>query len=83
MGLPMFYHGKGGGWRRQFVGVSSPNFFHGLSVNMISDHIPLIENFSMTSHKLLLSCCKWSIAKWRAADQVSGMSRMSGASERK
>ena len=54
----MFYHGKGGGWRRQFIGVSCPNFFHGLSVNMISDHIPLIENFSMTSHKLLLGYSK-------------------------
>ena len=50
----MFYHWKGGGWRRQFIGVPGINFFHRTSVNMILGHIPLIENFSMTSHLLLL-----------------------------
>ena len=54
LGLPIFYHGKGGEWRRQFIGVPRLNSFHGPSANMILNHIPLIENFSMTSHKLLL-----------------------------
>ena len=57
--LSMFYYGKGGGWRRQFIGVPWLNFFHGPTVNMILSHIPLIENFSMTSHKWLLGY--WSI----------------------
>ena len=52
--LLMFYYGKGGGWRRQFIGVLGLKFVHGPSVNMILGRIPLIENFSMTSHKLLL-----------------------------
>ena len=52
--LPMFYYGKGGGWRRQFIGVLGLKFVHGPSVNMILGRIPLIENFSMTSYKLLL-----------------------------
>ena len=52
--LPVFYHWKGGGWRRQFIGVLGLKLFHGPSVNMILGHIPLIENFSMTSHFLLL-----------------------------
>ena len=54
LGFPMFYYGKKGGWRRQFIGVPGLNFFHGPSVNMILSRIPLIENFSMTSHELLL-----------------------------
>ena len=52
--LPIFYHGKGDQWRRQFTRVSGPNFFHGPSGNMILGRIPLIENFSMTLHELLL-----------------------------
>ena len=52
--LPMFYYGKGVGWRRQFIGVLGLNFFHGPSVNMILGRIPLIENFSMTSQQLSL-----------------------------
>ena len=52
--LPMFYYGKGGRWRRQFLGNLGLNFFHGPSLNMILGHIPLIENFPMKSHKLLL-----------------------------
>ena len=44
----MSYYGKGGGWRRQFIGVSGVfetyfgtclNFFHGQSVNTILSHI--------------------------------------------
>ena len=49
-----FIMGKGGGWRCQFTGVPGLNLFHGSSVNMIFWYIPLIENFSMTSHRLLL-----------------------------
>ena len=48
--LLMFYYGKGGGWRRQFIGVLGLKFVHRPSVNMILGHIPMIENFSMTSH---------------------------------
>ena len=52
--LPVFYYGKGGGWRRQFIGVLGLKFVHGPSVDMIWGRIPSIENFSMTSHYLLL-----------------------------
>ena len=54
LGFHVLYYGKGGGFQRQFIGVSGLKLSHRPFESMILRQIPLIRNFSMTSHKLLL-----------------------------